>query len=298
MSLLLGGLLLSSAPGRAQAGPTELVCGPEDETILDTLGEASAEDAFSFFGSSGPLIGTAQEGPWTLAVGPRFTLTKPMIITELGAFVNNCLEVTGGTAECDAPPPVSVSIHRANGDYPAPEASAPALALSDDADPLSYAYESTHGEIRLEPGSYFALFALPLGAAGNLLANASEPYSYQAEEADVGFLQSEATPLPLWSATPIAVRIVGQAVESADPRELVSSLREQTGALDRRIATPLRFQLRRVEHALARARPSQACDNLRAYRQLVRAWSGVFIPRSIADAWLCDVERITRLISC
>jgi hypothetical protein len=77
--VLLAAVWLAITP-TADAGPIYLV---------DTLGVATPFTSFSVFGAGGPSV-TATQSP-----GPQFTLLDNMVLTGIGAFLNNCVIFLG-----------------------------------------------------------------------------------------------------------------------------------------------------------------------------------------------------------
>jgi hypothetical protein len=151
--------LLGGANAHAQEG--------EQLTVVDTLGAATPASSFDFGGAGGAGISAVQN------VGPRFVLEQPTVISEIGAFVNNCASIVGGVPQCPDTAPFVVRVLPATpGGLPDMQNVLATFVLSHDDDPLTYAYESVAPELLLEPGTYFALFGAENEDAGALLANA------------------------------------------------------------------------------------------------------------------------------
>ena len=173
-------------------------------SILDSLTVATPSTQFSTSGSNGTSILPTQ------FVGPKFTLSQPTTITEIGAFVNNCISIIGGVPFCPDTLPLTVQIRPAT-TLGVPDASVvlASFVLSHDNDPLTISYESVAINLLLQPGSYFALFA-PQGAdQGFLLRQATSPFGYLAGSIEMGVL------FPLTSNASVstqfgAVRILGE----------------------------------------------------------------------------------------
>jgi hypothetical protein len=193
--MLVAGLLIF---GSVVSGNTATI------SILNSLTAATPSTQFSTSGSAGTSILPTQ------FVGPKFTLTQPTTITEIGAFVNNCISIIGGVPLCPNTLPLTVQIRPAIS-LGVPNASVmlASFVLSHDNDPLTISYESAATNLLLQPGSYFALFA-PQGAdQGFLLASATVPFSYGAGLIEMGALN------PLTSNANVsqqfgAVRILGE----------------------------------------------------------------------------------------
>src|SRR4026209_1474801 len=93
IAMLVGGLLIFAS---VVPGNTATI------SILDSLSTATPSTEFSVFGSNGTGISFAQ------FVRPKFTLTQPTTITEIGAFVNNCVSIIGGVPFCPNTLPLTV----------------------------------------------------------------------------------------------------------------------------------------------------------------------------------------------
>ena len=169
----------TASPGR---GLTADVVGTSTLSLLDALGAATPATRFSVFGSSGVAILSS------LFVGPEFILTQPTTITEIGGFVNNCGTIVAGSPECPGTLPFTVQIRPSRNGIPDAATVLASFALSHDDDPLVISYESVATNLTLGPGSYFALFAPQETDGGFLLANARDPFNYQAGSITLGVL--------------------------------------------------------------------------------------------------------------
>lgn len=172
-------------------------------SIVDTLGVATPATQFSVFGSGGPSVSGFQ------FVGPKFTLTQPTVLTEIGGFVNNCDSIVGGVPQCPTTLPFTVQIRRSTNGLPDPSTVLASFVLSHDNNPLIVSYESVAINLPLQPGSYFALFAPQNNDGGFLLGSASSPFNYQAGLIDLGFLDPS-TGISSVSQEFAAVRILGE----------------------------------------------------------------------------------------
>lgn len=144
-------------------------------SILDNLGAATPGTQFSF-GGAGSII-TTRFAP----VGPKFTLTQPTTLTEIGAFLN-----------CDLPLclslPFKVEIRPSINGLPDPFTVLATFELSDDNNPLVFSYESVAVDLLLQPGTYFAVFT-PQGIDELLLLRtAIDPFVYEAELIDLSLV--------------------------------------------------------------------------------------------------------------
>ena len=164
-------------------------------TIVDTLGTATRTSTFPFAGSNGTTI-----VPYTL-FGPRFVLTRPTVITEIGAFITS-------TPASDEGMVVFV--------FPAAPSGLPDTApvavfiLSDDGNPDVYSYESVQTDLTLQPGTYFALFITDyLSQTGWLLANAPG-YAAGVTTMSLSLAVGEETGPPVVDEYQGAVRILGR----------------------------------------------------------------------------------------
>lgn len=195
IAMLVAGLLVFAS---ALPGTTATI------SILDSLGAATPTTQFSISGSAGTSILPNQ------FVGPRFTLTQPTTLTEIGAFVNNCISFIEGVPMCPNTLPLTVQIRPATMSG-VPDASTvlASFTLSHDNDPLTVSYESVAINLLLQPGSYFVLFAPQGTDQGFLLAQATVPFNYQAGLIQMGVLNlltSNASVSSLFGA----VRILGE----------------------------------------------------------------------------------------
>lgn len=175
----------------------------EEQPIVDTLKGTPPTTQFSIFTSWGTAIYNRSH------VGVRFTLTQPTVLTEIGAFVNNCHTISGGVPQCPETQPFIVRIHPAAGNGgPDLSTTLAILVLSHDDDPLVVSYESVATHLRLEPGTYFTMF-VPQGEDGGiLLRSATHPFDYEAEVATIATVDP-ATGTTSLSRAPAAVRLLG-----------------------------------------------------------------------------------------
>ncbi len=184
--------------------------------LVDSLGGVSTTQTFAFQGSGGYTIG----GP---AVGPRFVLTAPMVITEAGAFMNTlpC---------CSKPNPFAVHVVRADADGLPGDPGGPlglgSFAVPDDGDSQIVSYEAAHPALALGPGTYYALFDAYFGALGYLMEDASSPFSYLGGPADIGIWWPPFT-VALAPSQPVAVRVL--AVPGTGIHRVVITFVSDTG---------------------------------------------------------------------
>src|SRR5688572_8942061 len=163
---VLAVLLTNSHPASADPVSANAV------VVLDTLGAATPSTVFSVFGAGGITIGGGQ------LAGPEFHIVAPTVITQVGAFTNNCGEMDAGVPNCDATSPFVVQLHPSVGGVPDPARVLGSFTLSHDDDPLNVSFETASMRIALQPGSYFALFRAQGDDMGYLLTGASEPFGY------------------------------------------------------------------------------------------------------------------------
>lgn len=175
IATLIAGLLIFASVG--QIGASAPV------SILDTLGIATPATQFPLFDSTGQGIFDFQ------FVGPQFTLTQPITLTEIGAFVNVRCEIPdSGVSLCSSPSPLIVQIRPSVNGLPDPATVLASFFLSHDNDPLVVSYESVAINLPLQPGTYFALFVPQPDNAGFLLGSATSPFNYQAGLISLGAL--------------------------------------------------------------------------------------------------------------
>lgn len=189
---------------------TESVAAAGASTALvDTLGQATTASQFSVSGAGGNALLPSQH------VGPRFVLTRATLITEVGAFVNNCESIISGVPQCPATSAIVVDIRpEGTAGGPDPNVVVASFALSHDNDPLVVRYESVSPSLLLPAGTYFALFRTQGSDAGFLLGSATDPFVYRAEEALIGILRPELGDWFVFS-TGAAVRILGDPVAAS-----------------------------------------------------------------------------------
>ena len=227
-------------------------------TLVDTLGEASPTDTFSVFGSGGASIAA------DILAGPKFDLERPIVITEIGGFVNNCAAIFMGVPLCPETSPFVVRVVQPSADgSPDNEAPLAVLTLSHDDDPLRNSYEFVQPDLLLGTGTYFALFGAQNEDSGWLMAGAG---SYQAGAAPLGFWQ------PGWAyvvSYPGAVRVLGRP---ATPLELLADLTASVDALALgRLGSSLHDKLVTVERMLEANKSRQACAALESFTNQVEA---------------------------
>ena len=173
-------------------------------SIVDSLAPATPTTQFSIFASGGVSL------LFTQFVGPKFTLTQPTTLTEIGAFVNNCDSIILGVPQCPNTLPLTVQVRPATA-LGVPDASTvlASFTLSHDNDPLIVRYESVAINLPLQPGSYFALFAPQGTDTGLLLSQATIPFGYLAGSIEEGVL-NPLTSNAFVSTQFAAVRILGE----------------------------------------------------------------------------------------
>jgi hypothetical protein len=147
------------------------VSPPKDTVVIDSIGDLPTSTRFKRPGSWGHAIDQHN------SVGPAFTLTKATTITEIGAYVEACSVGREVPEGCIPPPPVFVSIHPRLAGKPGLAAPIASYTLSNDNDRVLISYESVNVELRLQPGTYYALFNNPSNK-GLLMAGASDPRDY------------------------------------------------------------------------------------------------------------------------
>jgi hypothetical protein len=159
LAVVLLGLVFSTTPAdatRSQPAPAT--------ALVDTLAGAQPTDVFGF----GPA-GSAQEGHgigYDNQLAFAISLTRPMVITEIGGFVN--CSIFGG---CSVPA-FSVDVRASVGGVPSGGVLG-SFGLTDDGDPETTSFETASPRLLLSPGAYFVLFHIRDAgpSAGYLLAN-------------------------------------------------------------------------------------------------------------------------------
>ena len=197
----VGLLLVPIATGVAAKPDQSLERG--QHAVIDRLGEARPGTAFSVFGSSGGPVSA------TLSRGPMFVLGRPTVITEFGAFLNNCASLAGGVAQCPDTQPFVVELRPSLDGRPDPARVIATLELSHDNDPYAVSYESVRVKMLLPAGTYFALIRPSAPSdEGFILGTASDPFSYEAGMGTDGVLESPSSESSSTEIAPQAVRIL------------------------------------------------------------------------------------------
>ena len=173
-------------------------------SIADTLGAATPATQFNAIGGNGFAL-TFNQFP-----GPKFTLTKPTTLTEIGGFVNNCAINFQGVPLCPTTLPLTVQIRPATNGLPDLDVVLGSFVLSHDNDPLLVSYESVAVNLTLKPGSYFALFAPQNNDFGFLLGSAESPFHYMAGSNTLGVLLARDGESKVFANQLAAVRILGE----------------------------------------------------------------------------------------
>ena len=183
--------------------------------IVDTLGIATPTTQFSVFGSGGSTIYSKQ------FVGPQFTLPDSAVLTEIGAFVNNCASIVAGVPQCPHTLPLIVQIRPSIGGIPDPSTVLSSFKLSHDNVPLLISFESAPINLTLGAGSYFALFGTQQTSdEGFLMNTASSPFTYLAGRTILGSL-NPISGVSSASSQFAAVRISTTAAPAPEPSTLL-----------------------------------------------------------------------------
>jgi hypothetical protein len=136
----------AAVPGMASAEPLPTASAV---TLVDNLGEANTSSRFAEEGRQGYALAFDQ------SLGLQFQVTQPTVLTEVGGFVQSLPSYASETTD------VIVEIHPAhpNGLPNRTEvlASAPVSAQTD---PRFITYQRAKFATLLQPGTYYALFAL------------------------------------------------------------------------------------------------------------------------------------------
>lgn len=181
--------------------------GPEF-TVLNTLGSATPRTTFSVFGSAGYAVFSEA------FVGPPFTLTRRVVLTQVGAFVNNCAQIVAGVPQCPNTLPFVFQIRRSVDGAPDPRFVVAAAPLTHDRDPLTVRFETASlDNVILEPGRYFAIIApQQVIDSGFVLANS---IGYAARITPVGIVSPTGSTVDPANRT--AVRILARPVKPKPP---------------------------------------------------------------------------------
>jgi hypothetical protein len=167
------------------------------DMIVDTLGGLSPIQKITIFGTGGPTLLP------NVGIGPQFTLAQDSAVTEIGAIVNNCRQITSGVPNCAARSPIVVRVVRSiNGAPDLAGGSYGPYMMSDDGDPLSMSYESAMMYLALPAGDYFALFTPQNNDSGYIVATV-EPGGFIAPSIRMGVanLNSALTSSQEWNGT-------------------------------------------------------------------------------------------------
>jgi hypothetical protein len=267
---------------------TSLARAADTFPVVNTLGAAGPTTTFSVFGAGGQPISGSH------LAGPKFELSQPAVITEIGAFVNNCGTIVGDEPRCPGTRPFTVQIRASLNGVPDPSSVLATLVLSHDDDPLVVSYESVSPNLSLGAGTYFALFAAQGADAGFLAGFASSPFAYLAGSTTLGFLDP-GTGTSFASEQFAAVRILGRAKTTDE--QLVDLLAVVSGG-NIRHARPLRALLIAAQKLLATGHVNAACRTLDAFVTVVHARSGKSLTSAQAERLTADALRIEQTIGC
>jgi hypothetical protein len=257
-----------------------------DTAILDTLGAATPDTTFGVFGSGGMVIASSQ------LVGPRFMVNEDTVITEIGAFLNNCASIGGGVPQCPDALPLTVQIRPSVAGLPDPSTVLATLVLSHDDDPLLVSYESVSPNLKLGPGEYFALFAPQQEQdVGFLLASTNE---YLAGIITMGFLDPMSGNASA-SDQFAAVRIVGHSLDAGDLLdELLNDVIQQNAGP----GASLESILSETGRALEAGNATSACQLLDAFVGATTAQSGKSLLPDQAAALIDAAADIHEALDC
>jgi hypothetical protein len=118
-------------------------------TLVDNLGEADTNSRFAEEGRNGFVVAYDQ------TVGLRFEVTRPTVLTEVGGFVQSLPSYASEAAD------VIVEIHPAHPDgRPNRTAVVVSSPVSAQTDPRFITYQRANFRTLLQPGIYYAQFAL------------------------------------------------------------------------------------------------------------------------------------------
>lgn len=144
--------------------------------LVDTIGSISLETTFTSGWAGWPIVGIhSYVGKYG---GPQFTLTTPMVLSSVGAFISNCESIVAGVPDCNVGLPIMVQIRPAlasQGYAPDPSRVIATYPLSNDNDPFTVSFESASFRLALEAATYYALFGPADDEGGAVLDYAQEP---------------------------------------------------------------------------------------------------------------------------
>ena len=185
---------------------TSQAANPHIRPLVDSLAGVETTTSFSVFGSAGLVITRNQ------LHGPRLVLERKTTITEIGAYLNNCINIVAGVADCPDRQPFIVQIRPATSDgLPDPSVVLATYQLSDDRDPLLVSFEAVSVRLKLRAGTYFALFgAQRRGDRGMLLINAQIPFAFEADHIPFGSIRRGLPFIDETGFAAAAVRILGR----------------------------------------------------------------------------------------
>jgi len=226
-------------------------------------------------------------------IGPRFTLSEPMVITEVGALVNNCSSIILGVPQCPETLPFIIEIRRSVNGVPDASGALGRFTLSHDDDPLVVAFETTSPNISLAPGEYFALIGSQGADAGFLLDGASSPFNYTAGMFTMGVL-NPATGGSFATERPGAVRILGRLKTVEEQLDDLTLAADEADGLGNSLVAKVIVVRSRVLGGELRV----ACHMLEAFELEVRAQSGKSISPGVAESLIADASRIREALSC
>jgi hypothetical protein len=271
--LMLLVLIVAVAAGLTSVGSAQAV---NTITIVDTLGAATPSTQFSFFGAGGISI-FAKQFP-----GPRFDLTEPTVITEIGGFVDTY--ALGLSATVEIVPEVS--------GVPDGAHVIASYTLSSDGDPLTFSYESVSPNLSLPAGTYFALFGVQPGDLGTLL-NTFGPTSYLAGLTPAGFLDPTSGASFASPGEFMAVRILGQVTTAA---ELLANLASSVTGLGP--GTSLADKVTTAQSFLTANDIPDVCSTLSAFVNEVNAQTGKTISTLQATNLIASAQQVETLLGC
>ena len=165
--------LMAGASSAQQGGDGAGASPPQDTIVIDSIGDLPTSTRFTQPGSSGSLLDEHY------SEGPEFTLTEATTLTEIGAYVESCYGTYRGKylEDCQPIPSIFVNIHRQLNGKPDVATMIASYTLSNDNDRTLISYESVKVKLRLQPGTYYAIFNNP-SKSGILMAQARYPHPF------------------------------------------------------------------------------------------------------------------------
>lgn len=272
-------LLVVAAATAILVGFAAAARGNATTSVIDTIGTVPLDTHFSVWASGGASI-TPTRGS-----GVTFTVTEPVKLTEVGAFVNNCGEFAAGVANCPDRQPFVIEFRVVYENMFLSTLPTATVTLSDDGDPYLISYESAHPNLILGPSPQgpikYAAVIRPQGDnTGWVLGSATSPFEYQSAATEVGILDPEAGLGSYLSTQYVGTRILA---ETPNLREQTAYLLEVVRSFGLGPGTSLTDKLNEAISALDSGDKSEACGSLNAFARESKAQATQTLKPYLAD---------------